>query len=278
MMMDDSFFWFKRNRLPIPGVQGEHLFMHITDTHVNVCDELGTEEEREKAQKQDEMWYTFKGKFAGANGEPYEDPQRISTKEAFEKQLALAEELKPEALLLSGDNLEYTHPAGVRYLERTLGAYSGRMMIVPGNHEDSVCGSLWSPGVRVQDFQGFRIAAVDNSQKTVSPADLDTLRALCAEKVPLIILCHVPLCTPYCKEQCTEKLFHMDDYFYLHSDTEDEGGRAFTALCMEEDAIKAVLCGHVHGYHQMELVPGKPQIVGSQGMAGAVHLLTVCGA
>ena len=92
---------------PIP--KGEHLFMHITDTHVSTWDEGSSPEERAETEKQEAMWASFKEKFARGqlpfsvgNDEPYGDPQRISTVEAFEKQLALAEELKPEALLLSG--------------------------------------------------------------------------------------------------------------------------------------------------------------------------------
>ncbi len=278
MLKDDPFFWFKRNTLRIPGVRGEHTFMHITDTHVNVWDEDSPAEDRERAQKQDEMWKTFKGRFAEANGEPYGDPQRIPTREAFEKQLALAEELRPEALLLSGDNCEWSHPAGLRYLTQKLGAYGGKYMIVPGNHEDQSFGSLWTPGVKVLDFEGFRIAAVDDSRKTVSPEDLETLRALCGEKIPLIILCHVPMSTPNCKDRCKEKMTKMDDYFYLDSETEDPCGREFVDLCANNDAVRAVLCGHVHGYYSMELVPGKPQIIGSQSMAGFVHLFTVRGA
>ena len=118
---------------------------------------------------------------------------------------------------------------------------------------------------------------MDDSRKTVSPEDLDTLRALCDEGTPLIILCHVPLSTPNCKDLCKEKMTHMDDYFYLDSETEDACGRAFVDLCMNSGAIKAVICGHVHGYYVMEIVPGKPQIIGSQGMAGAVDILTVKG-
>jgi len=277
MMKNDPFFWFRKNTISIPGVQGEHTFMHITDTHVNVWDEEATEEERTTAEKQDEMWRTFKGRFAEANGEPYEAPQTIPTKAAFEKQLALAEELKPEALLLSGDNLELSHPAGERYLTKMLEGYSGQYLIVPGNHEDQSFGKLWSPGVKVQDFDGFRIAAVDDSRKTVSEADLDTLRSLCSEGIPLIILCHIPLSTPNCRAMCKEKMTGMNEYFYLDSETEDVYGKAFVELCMNSDTIKAVICGHVHGYYKMELVPGKPQIIGSQGMAGAVDLITVTG-
>ena len=277
MIKDDPFFWFRHNTITIPGVQRIHRFMHITDTHVNVWDAEATEEERATAEKQDEMWQTYKGRFARANGEPYGAPQSISTREAFEKQLALAEELQPEALLLSGDNLELSTPAGERYLSIMLGAYSGKYMIVPGNHEDQTFGSLWSPGVKVAEFDGFRIAAVDDSRKTVSQADLDTLQTLCSEGVPLIILCHVPLSTPNCKALCREKMTGQNDYFYLDSETEDACGRAFVELCAHHEAVRAVVCGHVHGYYEMELVPGKPQIIGSQGMAGAVDLITVTG-
>ena len=276
MMIDDSFFWIKRNRLAIPGVQGEHVFLHITDTHVLATDEQSTPEELEKAEEKTALWKTYKEKFARANGEPYGEAQKISSCEAFEKLLALAEELKPEALLLSGDNCEYTSPSGTRYLEKTLGAYSGKFLCVPGNHEDPECGSLWRPGVQTLDFDGFRIAAVDNSRKTVSRADLDALRALCDEKVPLIVMCHVPLSTPTCKELCKEKLTGQNEYFYLDSETEDANGREFVSLCMTNETIRAVLCGHVHGYYSMELVPGKPQIIGSHGMIGAAHILTVC--
>ena len=126
-MKDDSFFWFKEHRLVIPGVEGEHLLMHITDTHISTIDELSTEEERAETEKQEALWADFKEKFARGklpfsqgNDEPYGDPQKISTVEAFEKQLALAKELQPEVLLLSGDNLDHMHPAGARYLKKKL--------------------------------------------------------------------------------------------------------------------------------------------------------------
>ncbi len=280
MMMDDSFFWFRKNRIVIPGVRGEHLFMHISDTHISTFDELSTPEERAETEKKETMWASYKENFARGlldfargNDEPYGEAQAISTREAFEKQLALAEELKPEALLLSGDNLEQMHPAGERYLSRRMGAYSGPFLCVPGNHEAPSCAGVWAEGVRTLDFDGFRIAAVDNGQRTVSEADLAALRALCAEGVPIIVLCHVPISTPLCREE----MHRLIEYFYLDSETEDALGRAFVELCEQNDAIRAILCGHVHGYHKMEFAPGKVQIIGSQGMAGAVDLVTVAG-
>jgi hypothetical protein len=279
-MREDPFFWYKENRIVIPGVKGEHLLMHITDTHVSTVDEQSGEEERAETEKQEALWAVFKenfarGKldFAKGNDEPYGDAQRISTREAFEKQMALAAELQPELLLLSGDNLDHSHPAGERYLAERLAAYGGPFLAVPGNHEAPVCAGIYGSGVRTVELEGFRIAAVDDSQRTVSDADLEALRALCAEGVPLIVLCHVPLSTPLCREEMRSLI----EYFYIDDEKADENGRAFVSLCEKNDTIRAVICGHVHGYHAVELAPGKPQIVGSQGMAGAVDLITVAG-
>ena len=127
-------------------------------------------------------------------------------------------------------------------------------------------------GLRTLEFDGFRIAAVDNSRKTVSDDTLHTLQVLCDEGVPLLILCHIPVVTPYSKAALTG----LDPYFYI-DETADENGRAFLSLCEKNETVKAVLCGHVHGYRETEIVPGKPQIIGSQGMTGAVQLITVCG-
>ena len=44
-MMDDSFFWFRKHTLALPGVKGEHLLMHISDTHISAIDEDSTPEE-----------------------------------------------------------------------------------------------------------------------------------------------------------------------------------------------------------------------------------------
>ena len=278
MICEDKFFWFRRSRIVIPGVQGEHTLMHITDTHILACDALSTPAERAETERRQALWADYKekfarGKLASSRGidEPYGAPQRIPTAEAFGKMLALAKALQPEALLLSGDILDYPHPAGQRFLSGQLKAYGGRFLCAPGNHDPAEFPGAWRPGMRTLELDGFRIAAVDDSRRTVSPEDLNALRALCAEGVPMIVLCHVPMATPYCRDA----LRQMMESFYIDSETADPGARAFISLCAEQDAVKAVLCGHVHGFRSMHFAPGKPQITGSQGMAGAVHLVTV---
>ena len=280
MMRDDSFFWFRETRLAIPGVRRRQVLMHISDTHVSTTDALSSEEERAETAKNEAVWESYKERFARGlldfskgNDEPYGDPQRIPTAAAFDKQMDLAAELKPDALLLSGDNLDHAHGAGERYLARKLAEYPGRFLCVPGNHEAPELPGVYGRGVRTLEMDGFRIAAVDDSQKTVTREDLDALRALCAEGVPLIVLCHIPISTPPCREE----LHRLIEYFYIDEASEDACAREFVSLCVNEPAVRAVLCGHVHGFHRVEIAPGKPQIIGSQGMAGAVHLVEVTG-
>lgn len=273
MIQDDNFFWFHHNQLVIPGVKGEHVFMHITDTHVNVIDEFSTEEEQKNFAEHEATWKKYKPIFAKKSNEPYGDAQDIPTLEAFEKHLALAEELQPESLLMSGDNLDFVHPAGLRYLAKRMSEFSLPFIAVPGNHEDDACEGVWEAGTRCNDFEGFRIVAVDDSKNTVTREGLDELKKLCNEGIPIIILCHVPIVTPYSKKALSK----LDPYFYIEKGPADENACEFIDLCENNDTIKAILCGHTHGYSAVEIAPGKPMIIGTQGMAGAVDIFTVKG-
>ena len=275
MLKDDKFYWFTENRIVIPGVKGEHVFMHLTDSHIDVVDELSTKEEREKYDAQHELWAKYRKVFAEVYNAPYGEEQTIPMLDAFEKHLALAEEMKPEALLLTGDILDNMHPAGERYLVKRMAEYPGVFLAVPGNHEDPELAGVWEKGVRTLDFDGFRIAGVDNSRMTVATEDLEALKALCDEGVPIIVTCHAPFSTPDCEDAFKDNPYYS--YFFITKESEDENARAFVDLCVSNDMIKAVLCGHTHGYQKVEFAPGKPLIIGPQGLGGGVDIVTVAG-
>ena len=90
------------NELILPGVKGEHVFFHVSDTHICASDELSTPEEAENAAKWEANWMRGKEGFAKSFGEPFGDAQRISTVEGFEKILSFAEQ---QGLLLRGTRL-----------------------------------------------------------------------------------------------------------------------------------------------------------------------------
>ena len=271
--MNDDFFWFVNNRIVIPGVKGEYRFIHITDLHIHAWDEMSTEEEKERAKN---AWVEGKENFAKSSGEPFGESQKISTVEAFEKILLLANELSPKAILLTGDNLDHMHPAGEKYLKNRLLEYAkkgGNYICVPGNHEAPDFNGIWSSELQVFDFKEFRIVAINDSGKTVDEETLIKLESLCKDGIPIIIICHIPLST----ELCRSKLEYAGPYFYIDEKTDDANGRKFVSLVKNSEEIRAVICGHLHRYIKCEISDAKIQIIGSQGMAGAVDLITVCG-
>ena len=276
MVKDDKLFCFKENRIVIPGVKGEHLFLHVTDSHIDVVDELSTPEERKKYDDQHEFWVKYRKFFAELSNFPCGPEQEIPMQEAFEKTLALAEEMKPEALLLTGDILDNMHPAGERYLPKRLAEYSGTVFATTGNHEDPPIPGYLETGVQTLECDGFRIVSVDDSRLTVSDEDLAALKALCEEGIPIIVICHAPFLTAMSEDK-VDKKNPFFAYFYITEQSEDANARAFIDLCATNDTIKAVICGHVHGYNKVEFAPGKPMIMGFHGLGGGVDIVTVAG-
>jgi hypothetical protein len=85
---------------------------------------------------------------------------------------------------------------------------------------------------------------------------------------------HTPVETDYNREAMSS----VSKHFVIHKDKTDANGKAFVELCEQEEApIAAVLCGHIHGYHKSQLIPGREQICCSSGMVGFVHRITLRG-
>ena len=146
-------------------------------------------------------------------------------------------------------------------------------LCVPGNHESASLPGVWEPGVRLLDYGEFRVAAVDDRLGSVSTEDLDRLEALGAEGIPLIVCCHIPVAAAPNRES----MRRYGPYFSVDGETADENGRRFVRFLTDCPAVKLVLCGHIHGYSNEEIAPGKRQITSSQGMIGFIHRLTVRG-
>ena len=269
----DPFIRVVDNELILPGVKRKHVFLHISDTHIAAWDDLSTEEEKEEAIASDEHWKVSKENFARKFREPFSEARQISTAAGFVKLLTFAREENPDALILTGDNLEWMHPAGERFLCDRMKDFPLPFLAVPGNHENASLTGVWEPGVHVLDFGAFRIAAVDDRLGTVASEDLDRLEELAAEGVPMIVCCHIPVAA-----KCNRDFMQQFGvYFSINRETEDENGRRFVNFLETSPAVKMTLCGHIHGYSDTELVPGKRQITASQGMIGFVHCLTVQG-
>lgn len=276
----EGFFQITENRLVIDGVNGEHIFLHVSDTHICVSDALSTADETDKAAKQEKAWDDVKRGFAHHFGEPFNPEHDIPSTEAFCKLMEYAKTQKPEKLLLSGDVIDYISPAAIRFLAKKLNEYGSEYIFVPGNHEGRLDKHPelipFSHGDSVQIYNGggFIIAGVDNSEKTVSDKQLGELEKLLMGKTPVVLLMHIPIAT----EMNSSEMKKFDDYYVISDKLTDKNALKFLSLVRRPDsAVKAILCGHVHGYHFSYFAEGKPQICASSGMVGFVHKFTISG-
>lgn len=279
--MEENFFNIISNELILPGVSGTHEFIHISDTHICCADALSTDAEREKAHKQEKAWEPVREGFAHHFGEPFNDSHRIPTAAAAEKIFGYVRERSPEILLMTGDILDYCHPAGFRLLSSWLDTLGCGYLYVAGNHEETYRESTFgvklisgADSIDVYEGDNFTIAAIDNSRKVVSDECISRLEALSAKGRPIILMMHTPVCTAYNRDAMSR----FGEYYLIDDRTADESGRKLIEYVLSPAShVACILCGHVHGYSVSEFAPARKQICASSGMAGFVHRLTVKG-
>ena len=268
----DPFYRIVDSEIAIPGVTGTHTLMQVSDLHLAVYDELSDDAEREKAVSCEANWMTLREDFTRWHSEPFDDSKRIPSAEVLKKMLALAEAMRPEALLMTGDMLDFVGPAGVRAMRAALAGYGGRLIYVDGNH-DAGTGGVRVGGAEVARLDGFTVVGINDGALTVSDPELAELKALCAEGTPLIVAQHVPALT----EASREKIVGFGEYFYIDAASRDANAAEFVRLERDEEAVRAVLCGHLHCFVRSEIAPGKPQLCASSALCGFVHRITVKG-
>ena len=277
----EGFYQITENELIIPGVKGRHEFIHISDTHASCIDGLSTPEEAEKAEKAEKAWDRVKVDFARHFNEPFNNEHKIPSYEATHRLIEYAKKEKPELLLLSGDILDYIHPAGLRFLEKELEYYGENYLFVPGNHEGrydkNPCLTVFNRGsgeIREYLGDGFIIAAVDDSNKSISDSQLSRLKELSAGSTPVVLLMHIPIAT----DENMEEMKRFGDYFLITANSDDENARELVkTLSDESSAVCCILCGHVHGYHVSCYSGSKKQICASSGLVGFAHKLVIKG-
>lgn len=277
----EGFYQITQNELVIPGVKGEHVFIHISDTHASCIDELSTPAEIERAKKAEAAWGWVKIDFARHFGEPFNEEHKIPSYEATHKLIEYAKSEKPERLLLSGDILDYVHPAGLRFLEKELAFYGNEYLFVPGNHEGrydkNPCLTVFnggSEGITEYHGDGFIIAAVDDSNKSISDLQLARLKELSSGSTPVVLLMHIPIAT----DDNMEEMKRFGEYYLITEKSEDENAREFVKTLYDANsAVCCILCGHVHGYHVSNYSGKKKQICASSGLVGFAHRFVIKG-
>lgn len=276
---NDPYFQVKPYEIPVRGLTDEVQIFHMSDLHLIVSDENSTPEWQEHAKKSKDAWQGVRLSFAKLYGDSCDEAHLIQPEDALPKYVSLVNEKRPNALLMTGDMLNDFSPETIDYLGDALSKVEIPWMWVRGNHElgnDEAYLPYTGNGALIQTLQlgNLILIGIDNSPKKVSAAQAQAVKAA-ADKakadgnVPVLTM-HIPIKTPH-NEEATSI---FDPYFLLGSGDVDADSAAFLEYLQSEDCpIAAILCGHVHGHHVSEYVPGKKQICCSSAMVGACSLL-----
>ena len=240
--------------IKIPGIRQAKRFLQISDAHIAKTYPDDSEAEQTEVTESEKRW----------------NDDGVSALETFHKLIRLVRKEAPDAVLMAGDMIDYYTESNVKCLKELLEDFPTEYLYVCGNHEhgsysltlpdvDTMYSRL-APLMRnavsfyVRDFEGFRIVCLDNSAFDITDEQLEKMKAVMAEGVPILLVMHIPFWT----EDFEKIAWSMLD----RDEKTTDNARAFARLIRsEESCVTAVIAGHEHLAWSGEFAPGRMQYV-----------------
>ena len=265
------------------GVKKSYRFLHISDAHVAVAYENDSDADKALAEKQSKCW---------SLGE-------LTSTESFEEMLKYVRYIRPDALLIAGDGVDYIGDANAELMKDRLTALRNEgipTLYAYGNHEGAsyienipdyrayyylytdIMGE--DPSFQVMDLGDLILVSVEDSARQITEDQLEKMKALCdvakEREVSIILLMHVPI---FADEIAPRVLKIWGPSFMIGSMAEDSPTvHAFCDLVKAKDTpIAAVLAGHIHFSQKGFIAPDRMQYVSAPAFEGFVYDITVKG-
>ena len=144
-----------------------------------------------------------------------------------------------------------------------------------GNHETNL--ELFKEitnsdiGFMVLNFNEFKIISLDNSKKSITTNTLNNFKKELADEKPIIVSMHVPISTSYNEEEMKK----YDPYFVIYENNTDNITKEFIDILVQNDNIKAILCGHTHAHSETYFAKNKLQCCATSGLIGLVNKIII---
>jgi 3',5'-cyclic AMP phosphodiesterase CpdA len=278
----------RKNEIVIPGLKKEYKFLQITDIHVAHSDEGSDEFDLHMVEKSHKKWFDLKKEMATKAGEV--SPAWCDEKSAEEMMELLgehAETIGADALLISGDAVDFDSAANIRFMQDYIARRKVPVIYIPGNHEhmdekeahrncyDLLTPIMLDPAFRVFDYGEFEIVAFDDAQKDATDEQIAALEAECAKGKPIVLLVHIPINLGYFKTTVRSQIGH---YFLFGVEYDTENARKLVdVIARPDNNIVAILAGHIHYTAEGEFTEGRMQYTTSSGLIGGCREITVKG-
>lgn len=181
--------------MPVPELKKPLSLLQITDAHLTRADERDTAWTHEMQPERERCFYRY----------PDADPEDL-----LEAMLEWGIEQGVDAVVLTGDILDYPTKANLEMVEEKLGRLPMPYLFTTGNHDWS---HLWidrraerrpedlaflaplmdGSGVGVLKLPGVTLAAVDDSTYQVSAKQYESFIKQAEEGTPMLVFLHIPL-------------------------------------------------------------------------------------
>lgn len=259
--------------IEIKGVALKRI-SHISDVHLTTWDALSSEEEILKAEERTEIW---KGRVPNVP-EPYVDP--IESLAQYGHMLEIA--TQTDALVLSGDIMDYVSGGNARAMERGVENLPIPVLAVCGNHEkaelipDGMRLSMMKQPVYSIDLGDLLLIGINNGQRVLTREQLDTLKASFDCGKPVILVMHIPYVMSSVEIGDQEYVTRRGDYARFNPEgAPEEVQELLDLICAPESPVAAVLTGHMHNGTVTKLREGLYQYGVAHGIGGHMNVYTV---
>lgn len=257
------------------NLKKSYKIIHFSDVHVITYLDSDTDEEKQKAIKQENAWVRVRQDFANYFKEKCDEEHLIPSIKCLKNLIDYTNLNNPDLLLLAGDIIDYYSKSNYNFLKTSLKEVNCPYLFSCGNHETP--SSLYKEitnnnnEINYMDLGEFIVVSIDDSKKLINKYQLDTLKEITLKNKPIIISCHIPMMSKH-NEKDMQK---YDKYYIMGYDSQDPTTVEFIDYVVNNDNIKAVFCGHTHGASISYLNENKPQICASSGLIGFVNNITI---
>ena len=265
------------------GVKNSYRFLHISDAHVAVAPHDASAADKAFAEMQAKRW---------SLGE-------LTSNESFEEMLKYVRHVRPDALLIAGDAVDYFSDANAALMKDRLTALKNdgiNTLYAYGNHEGASYSEVipdyrayyylyndimgGDPSFQIMDLGDLILVSVEDSTRDITESQLERMKKLCGEArerdISIILLMHAPI---FCEDIAPRILKIWGPSFMIGSLPDDSPVvHEFCNLIKAEDSpVAAVFAGHIHFSQKGFVSPGRMQYVSAPAFEGFVYDITVIG-
>lgn len=267
--------FIQENKLTINlNLKKEYKIVHFSDVHVIFANPNDDKETYEKALKQEDAWYRVRKDFANHFNEICNEEHMIPSIKCLDNLIDYSMSLNIDALVMSGDILDYYSKSNLDYLTNALKRVNVPFILTCGNHEkaeifDEITNN--QSDFSVYKFEEFKLIGLDDSTKKINEKQLNLLKEELKDNVPIILCMHIPVMTKHNEKEMSK----FDSYFVINYKECDETTSEFLKLIENEPLITNILCGHTHGKGESNFANNKKQFCASSGLIGYLNNITI---